>query len=133
MTPSDTDFARAHGAGQGMPPRVRLIIAATAREHGLTFDQMLGHDNCRAFARARWVASTRIVTQIVINGAPASLPQIGRWMNRDHTTILYGLRRYATNGAWSKKPHGVLSGGRAAGVQPQRVLIAQGGEMARAA
>lgn len=108
------------------PPRVRLILAATAREHGVTVDDLLGHSICRSLTHARRVAATRILAQINIKGAPASLPQIGLWMNRDHTSILYGLRRYATNGDWSQKRRGMLPYGRKAGALPCRIMIANG-------
>jgi hypothetical protein len=43
---------------------------------------------------ARFEAMYRVRTEIKIAGSEPSLPQIGKWFGRDHTTVLHALRRY---------------------------------------
>ena len=74
------------------PPRERVAVARiqfeTAREFGVQLDWMLGLSRCRLFARPRMVAMflCRELTQ-------RSQPELGRLFHRDHTTILWDVRR----------------------------------------
>lgn len=85
-----------------MPQRVREILDRVAEEHGTTTEALTGHSHRKGLAVARYEAYSRIVAQIVINRQPPSLPQIGAWVNRDHTTVLYGLRRHASGFEWNQ-------------------------------
>lgn len=90
----DTKGAGSGEWGRGIPPRVRDIIATTAFEHGFTPEELVGPLVRKMLSRARFDCWARIRAQIVIAGEPPSLPTIGRWFGgRDHTTVLYGLRR----------------------------------------
>jgi chromosomal replication initiation ATPase DnaA len=68
----------------------RDVIASTAEDHGLTAADLVGtRRDQRAFrARAEAMHVLRSTTSF-------SLPQIGRFFNRDHTTVLSALRRHA--------------------------------------
>jgi len=90
-----TDFS-------GMPTRVRDIIIAVAAEHHIKPGDILGPSATRVNSRARWVAYARVMSEVSIRGQAPSLPQMGVWFNRDHTTVLYGLRRHASNMQWTK-------------------------------
>jgi hypothetical protein len=78
------------------PPAVVSITQEVADEHGFTLKQLTGPALRRDIARARFVAWHRIREEVrYANGNQPSLPQIGKWFsNRDHTTIMHGLKRY---------------------------------------
>lgn len=65
----------------------RIIVEMTAMAHGLTVQDLTGPDRHRPIVRVRW----RAMAEMRREGY--SLPQIGRALKRDHTTIIYGLRR----------------------------------------
>lgn len=82
------------GTPQPIPPRVREIIQAVANDYGFTFDDLVGWGRGKRVTHARFMAYAQIRRDIVIMGAPPSLPQIGGWFGgRDHTSILHGLDR----------------------------------------
>lgn len=85
-----------------MPERIRAIIDRVATEHRVQPVDLVGPSATRKTSRARWAAYACIVDTVTIAGSPPSLPQIGRWFNRDHTTVLYGLRRHCSDLAWTK-------------------------------
>ena len=71
------------------------IIQQTAKDHGVPVSQMLSRSRCRRYAYARFDAMTRL-RAVKHRGQPRySLPQIGKMMDRDHTSVLSGLRRWA--------------------------------------
>lgn len=72
-------------------PRERrmAIIAEVAECHGLAVDDMTGTARTRDIVAARWEAMARIRTEF-----GDTLPMIGRLFNRDHTTVVHGLKRY---------------------------------------
>lgn len=105
-----------------MPSRALAIFRAVAIEHGLPFASLFGPDSRRPYARARWSAWARIIVEIRINGEPPSLPQIGLWSNRDHTSVLYGLRRHFSGLEWTKGAvYGGYAFGRPRGATPLRL------------
>jgi chromosomal replication initiator protein len=76
------------------PPAVVAIAQEVADEHGFTLEQLVSPALRRDIARARWVCWGRIRAEVRFVSGPPSLPQIGKWFgNRDHTTVLHGLRR----------------------------------------
>lgn len=77
-----------------MPGRVREIMEQVCARNGMRLPDLLGQSRMKTFAHARFEAAAQIHAQIKIGCAPPSLPQIGRWMNRDHTSILNALRRH---------------------------------------
>ena len=76
------------------PPVIVAIVKQVADEHGFTVDQLCGPSPRHDLARARFDAWHRIRTEVRFRGTQPSLPQIGKWFGRDHTSILHGLRRY---------------------------------------
>lgn len=80
--------------GQRTPRERQLhVVALIAARHGLTAADLLGRDRRDHVARARWHAWYQLRRQF-----GSSLNQIGRLFRRDHTTILYGLRRFRETG-----------------------------------
>lgn len=79
-------------------PKVRLIkekrearrlVGLVADLHGLRPGDILGHSRERKMLKARHSAVALVATRF-----PAwSLPTLGRFFDRDHTTILHALRK----------------------------------------
>lgn len=88
-----------------MPASVRRIIDETAATVGSNALELVGPRAIHRLAHARWKAWARIMDEVTINGREPSLPQVGIWFNRDHTTVLYGLRRLASDMTWVKRSH----------------------------
>jgi len=77
--------------GLTFAPTMAAIIAEVARQHGLKAADIKGPRRHRAFVRARHEAMYRCYHE-----TQNSLPVIGRALgNRDHTTVLYGIRKHA--------------------------------------
>ncbi len=71
------------------PKRVREIVAAVARETGVSVERIVGRERSRAAVNARWMAIA-----MVADATKWSTPRIGKVLGgRDHTTILHALRR----------------------------------------
>lgn len=69
-------------------PTMRQIAADVAEQHGLTLGDLCGR------SRVEFVADVRRMAMLAVHQQTKfSLPQIGRFFNRDHTTVLYALRR----------------------------------------
>lgn len=67
--------------------RIMLQVCAT---YGIKYTHLVSKRRQRVIARPRQEAYYRCY-----NETPASLPEIGRaFGNRDHTTILYGIREH---------------------------------------
>jgi chromosomal replication initiation ATPase DnaA len=82
---------------------VRRIITDVGAKHGFSVEQMVGPSTRHALARARWEAFDRLRREIRIQGNPPSLPLVGGWFGRDHTTVIHGLQRLA-QGACAASP-----------------------------
>lgn len=61
------------------------IVAAVARYYSLSPDALRGRGRSKDIARSRQIAM-----YLAREDTPASLPQIGEILDRDHTTVLYG-------------------------------------------
>jgi len=70
-------------------PTMRRIAGEVAARHRLTLDDLTGPRVARPLVRARWEAMAAIRAQTRF-----SLPQIGQFFNRDHTTVLAGIRKH---------------------------------------
>jgi len=68
---------------------VRGIIARVAEEHGLTAADIVGPSHKQKLIVARHEA----IYRVWIEKDPIGLAEIGRYFNRDHTTILSALRK----------------------------------------
>jgi chromosomal replication initiator protein len=71
----------------------RAIIERAAAGLGVTPDDVLGRSRRQEVAYARHLAMYLIRRRL-----DWSLPRIGRFLGRDHTTVLYALRQV---GAWA--------------------------------
>jgi chromosomal replication initiation ATPase DnaA len=67
--------------------RMFIMAAWIAHKNGLTVDHFKAHD------RHRPVAWPRQEFMLAAHEAGYSMPEIGRFLNRDHTTILHGIRQ----------------------------------------
>ena len=73
-----------------MKPTSTSIVAQVAARHGIAASTLLARTKVNSHARHE--AMYEIRTQI---GKPlASYPWIGRKMGRDHSTVMYGVRRH---------------------------------------
>jgi chromosomal replication initiation ATPase DnaA len=75
-----------HVTQQPLPPSVLAVVRNAAMEFGISPAQILGRDQARYSVRARYAA----IRELYLRGY--STPQIGRWLNRHHTTVIYALR-----------------------------------------
>lgn len=67
----------------------RRIAAECAAEEGSTVEELKGPRRAASIVRGRQKAWWRMSRELGM-----SLPAIGRRMNRDHTTILWGIRQH---------------------------------------
>lgn len=75
---------------QTTPPSMADILAEVAEKHRLTVADLKGQSRVRSVAWARQEAMW-----LMRKEGRWSLPQIGRAIgNRNHATILFGVRRY---------------------------------------
>jgi Bacterial dnaA protein helix-turn-helix len=70
------------------PPIVREVVRSVADTHGISPHLIVGRSRCAAVTAARqevyyWLRHT----------GRFSMPRIGRWLDRDHTTVLHGIRQ----------------------------------------
>jgi len=70
-------------------PHVRTMLTVVAEEHGIPLSSILGPARTQEACQPRFMAFY-LVRQI----GGFSLPQIGRAMSRDHTSVLLGIRRH---------------------------------------
>jgi chromosomal replication initiation ATPase DnaA len=72
-----------------MPADVREIVVEIARERDVCVRDILSRCTLRRVSHARFIAIDRAKRA----RPEASLPVIGGWFDRDHTTVLNALRR----------------------------------------
>lgn len=73
----------------------REIIDAVVAKHGVSRTELAGSSRRAPVTAARREASWRIRHEVLVNGRQISLPEIARHLGgRDHTTVLYNIRRY---------------------------------------
>ena len=70
-----------------MTPAAKTIIRDVAREHGVSFEDIMGPSRNRNCVRPRKAAMSRIRAELGY-----SYPQIGRLFNRDHSTVMWATR-----------------------------------------
>lgn len=73
--------------GAGLP--LHAILIEICAKHNLTVHELRSERKARPLARARQEFFWRAKLE-----TEASLPGIGRMLNRDHTTVLYGIREH---------------------------------------
>ena len=70
--------------GQRRPPTIAAIQGSVADAFGITVSEMLSRRRRREIVRPRMAAM-----YLAVDLTPASLPQIGRTFDRDHTTVMH--------------------------------------------
>jgi chromosomal replication initiator protein len=73
---------------RALPPRILAVVREVADVRGVTMAEILGDRRHAQVARARMEAMARCRA---LDPAP-SLPRIGVWFGRDHTTVLHACR-----------------------------------------
>ena len=78
-----------------VPPEHRAVLVArgVAMRHGFTFDRIKGRERTKSASLARCAVVVALRVQLAM-----SYPEIGRLLNRDHTTILSLYRRASALG-----------------------------------
>lgn len=87
-----------------IPPRVRAIVADIERRAMVGQRDIFSRSQRPHIAAARWWIWARIRDEIRINHRPPSYPLIGHWFGRDHTTVMYGCRRFQGQAADVGRP-----------------------------
>lgn len=70
-------------------PVWRLIAEEVCIKHGVNMNDLISHRREANIVKARYEAFWRCYRETSM-----SLPQIGHRFDRDHTTVLHGLRKY---------------------------------------
>lgn len=70
-----------------MTPTGTQVLERASLVSGFTVPQLTGAQRHRGVVRARWAV------MLALHRRGWSTVQIGRLLGRDHTTIMYGLRR----------------------------------------
>jgi hypothetical protein len=84
-----------YGTAVPRPVTAREIIDAVVAKHGIELTELAGSSRRAPVTAARREASWRIRHEVLVNGRQISLPEIARHLGgRDHTTVLYNIRRY---------------------------------------
>lgn len=69
--------------------RFERICREVAAEHGVCVKDMLGASRFKHIVAARHEAIARCYEE-----THASMPTVGRWFHRDHTSVLNAIRRH---------------------------------------
>jgi hypothetical protein len=74
-----------------VPPamRWRRIVDQVAKKHGVSFTVMKGDNRRKDVTLARFEVCARLYDETGM-----SLPQIGRMLNKDHSTVFHAIRRH---------------------------------------
>lgn len=75
-------------ANPGLRVGVKDLIAEIADRFGLSYSQIVGKSRIRDISRARQT----IYAILVRRGS--SYAQVGRWLNRDHSSVLHGCSQF---------------------------------------
>jgi hypothetical protein len=84
--PIPLDVAKA--VRSAVEEKARLVIERVGYAHGFTLPELRSTSRAADLVAARWAAAAAARSE-----TEASLPQIGRLLNRDHSTILHALRK----------------------------------------
>jgi chromosomal replication initiation ATPase DnaA len=80
--PYPTPYTKKDGA-------IALILQEVSKATHISIKELLGDSRLKKTVRARWEIYRRA------KNAGYSLAEIGRRMNKDHTTVMHGLKRLA--------------------------------------
>lgn len=96
----EADFLRQQLAERGLsiPPRrptMKTIATAVAAKYGSSVEELMSDARQRAVVWPRQEAMWLMREEKAVNGKPRySLPQIGHFFGRDHTTALHAIRAH---------------------------------------
>lgn len=76
-----------------LPSKVSEIIAATALDHRIPLRVIFSPSRTKQATQARHEMMWRL-RRMPWRGTIPSFPQIGRWLDRHHTTIIHGVRKH---------------------------------------
>lgn len=83
------------GPTAARPLTAREIIDEVVKKHGVARAELASASRRGPVTAARREASWRIRHEVLVNGRQISLPEIARHLGgRDHTTVLYNIRRH---------------------------------------
>jgi chromosomal replication initiator protein len=74
----------------GVRNSIASIIRATAAKHGLTTTDLVG----RSRALHTVIPARQEAMYLCANDTPYGMPEIGKAFDRDHTTVLHGIRKH---------------------------------------
>jgi chromosomal replication initiation ATPase DnaA len=77
-----------------MSPRVKATIEEIAAKHQFKVCDLKGHAKGERLWAARREAYAALRALSGPYGRPFSYPQIGAWLNKDHSSVLSGVRRF---------------------------------------
>jgi chromosomal replication initiation ATPase DnaA len=75
-----------------IPAHIR-IIREVAAAHRIKRELILSNDRHRPVVAARVEAIARVYQEVKVDGKPPSLLRLGRWFDKDHTSILHALTK----------------------------------------
>ena len=85
----------AHPADAQGKDYFRKVVAEVSASTSVSSEDILGQCRDFRYVRARQEVAWRLRQALDHHGKPRfSMPQIGAWMNRDHTTILHAVRAH---------------------------------------
>lgn len=67
----------------------REVVAALLSVHSITWAELTGP------CRAGWLVQVRHLIMAVLVARGNSRSQVGRWIGRDHSSVIHGVRRFA--------------------------------------
>ena len=78
-----------------LPPLVCEVLKVASARYEVTIDDILGDSHARAFSYPRQFVAWSLYEMRLPDGSRRfSMPQIGRYLRRDHTTILHAIRAH---------------------------------------
>lgn len=96
--------ARRLRAPETAPVRVRRALATVATVYDVTVDDMLARPTPLHALEARDAAMYHLRQITDGRGHPYSLPKIGAWFGRDHSTVSAGIERHEARQSCCAQP-----------------------------
>ncbi len=86
----ETALASIADASHSVPDRPAHIIDSVCARHGINRETLLGADKSLRVMAARQDAAVRLLHELAVKTT-----QVGRWLKRDHSTVISLVRRAA--------------------------------------
>lgn len=79
-----------------LPGTMRALAGEVCATHKITLAELTGHSTAQRLVQVRHEFMWKARAMTREDGRPRfSFPQIGRFLGRDHTSVIHGMRRYA--------------------------------------